>query len=335
MLIKDLIENKAIIDKYTSLFNYANENRLEIYTKFKDYINTEFLSNSFINDTIDKLSINNIKTIFKDDIYDRFMIYLNIFVNFNINEILSPKDIDMFKYKTLKFYYASRFSSLIEYFLFSNEDINSGNNTINHETINQLHDINNVNLLFFICASYALLDTYIDSNNFAIHDKQDKELEIQHISRIFNQYFKCLLSDLDFNLSSNQESSVESVPIIRALKSLLEYANLNCNTNANNDIDDNKINKLVIETIMYCFNLEIECYYTQNNSYQSNNDLVSMMVKKGMSSLVLSFITKDTDSINDNKNDNSNTNNNITTTNTTKNYLKQFINDTQIDIDFK
>jgi hypothetical protein len=332
-MIKDLIDNKNLIEHYKALFNYSSENSNIIYDKFNEYINTDLLNiislynSNKANNVFNNIDFNNARNIFKDYIYDNFMDLLNIFINDNINNInnntttnnttkplLTQKETNIFKYKTIKFYYANRFSSLVEYFLFSaNNDLKLNNENINAkingiEDINKLHDINNINLLFFICASYALLDTYIDSDNFMVQSVKEKINEVNNIKQIFNQYFNSLLEYNDnYNNDSNDNNSdfsiinktdITETPIIRILTALLEYSNI-----------QNIKDKLVIETIQYCFNLEIECYYTQNNPCQTNNELISMMIKKGMSSLILSFLVKDNKDNNDNNN-----------------YLTQFIN---------
>jgi hypothetical protein len=291
------------------LFDYNdNISKNFIYNTFKHNI-SEILRNKDNNKSINEETSNNeelkknkdvIKNIFIDDIYDKFMILMNIFINDNLREEFTDEEISIFKYKTKKYYYANRFSSLVEYNIFNdtindntiiNDNLNN-DNSINYKTINDTfiieintkHNITNINLLFFICASYALLDTYIDNDNY-LSTKDDNT--IKYIQLIFNKYFNLLLNNNDSDDDSDDDTITDnnrinnySNKIVNSLSALINYIELD-------NLDSN-----IISTIKYCFNLEIECYFTQSSPNQTNEELVFMMIKKGLSSLILSFITK-------------------------------------------
>jgi hypothetical protein len=272
--MKDIIENKLIIDKYYTYFNSINnENKYNIYNKFNKLIN-ELITNTELSNTLNFTNIN-YKTIFWDNIFEDFIILMNIYVNDILINYLTPNEIKIFKYKTKKFYYANRFSSVIEYILFNNINISS---ILSITEINKMNEITDTNILFFICASYALLDTYIDEDYIS----NNKDNEINEINIVFNKYFDNLINSKQNNLDlSNNILNNSNIKIIEILNSLLDYILL-----YKYDIE-------VIEVIKYCFNLELKCFHTQLNSNQTNNELINMMCYKGISSLVLSFTSKD------------------------------------------
>ena len=304
--IEPYIINQEIIDKYTKLFNKyeAPDTFNNIIEATEDEVKILNIANNNLSKRLEenKQLLKLYKEwIFNDNITSEFNFYIDDFIK--ILDITLPVEIEkLFNYKLKKYYYANRFSSLMEYFIFNDIDPNEVLSSINQEQtteqttenikrqaykLNFYNDIIDVRLLFFICASYALLDTFMDEtvlNTFSglnsNEAEQSKLTLIKEIDFIFDNKFKSLLSHERYQKELNKE---KLNPLITLLDTLLRYINLS---------NSNLYNRKIILIIYYCFKLQIECAITQKTE-TTNQELIKMMIKKGMSSLLLSFCIKD------------------------------------------
>lgn len=277
--INHLICNQKHINYITKLFNqnYTNHEFKKLIFNNIIFNNNNFILNQSyfkpINKDETKELIDNI--FIKNKNGNLFKTLLNKFIKLNITNLQYLNIKHTIIYKSIKYFAANIFSSSVEKHIFNLIYNNELSNNIKNLDIKDYiyeteNDIQDINILFFICISYSILDTIID--NEIKHIKFKKEYAKQ-ILTLFNQY----LNNNDYNHDNIPNNDFK--PIMILLLSLLKFCEIK------------KYNITTINIIKANLNIEFECFKFENTT-QPNTKYIELCIKKGIGALLLSFLSK-------------------------------------------